>query len=80
MSGARNLWTDKLQILRRAAAVEEMFVFSIGAKKKWRGKKLRLNKCKKKKKKQASLFTQLQALFEGLDDNRECSAFSATER
>lgn len=37
---------------------------------------MRLNLCKKKK---ASLFTQLQALFEGLDDNRERSAFSATE-
>lgn len=40
------------------------------------GKKIRLNKCKKKRE---SLFTQLQALFEGLDDNRGRSAFSATE-
>lgn len=78
MSGARNLLTDKLQILRRAAAIEEMFVFSTGAKKVEGGGK-RLNKCKKKKKK-ASLFTQLQALFEGLDDNRERSGFSATEQ
>lgn len=45
--------TDKLQILRRAAAVEEMFVLSIGAKK-WRGKN-RASKCEKK----TSLFTQL---------------------
>ena len=40
VSGARNLWKDKLQILRRAAAVVEMFVFSIGAKKSGGGKNL----------------------------------------